>query len=361
MPRAFILSAKPALSRILSRIISTDISEKASEVVELSPAVDRFSPAAICLEGEFSKALSSLPSSSLDAQARMVQEGVHHHQATVAYCLKNALIADGSTYCGICYSNESNVKRRPLLAGVHNSYETLQLSSNLGSEIFFGHWLLDGTCQEIIAQDRGMGSVVHKRPPRFHEPGYRSILDLHPIEERVAQIGELWIVDDRGINDYKLARFSKILERIKKISDSESGQPEYIFLARRGGVDRNLSNELVLGEILERHGFHFVDCTNMSPFEIVKTFSAARIVVSVEGSHQSHAVLAMPSGGAIITVQPPTRVNLIAYRRFCDFKKIRQAFIIGEPQKNGFRVDPKKLLELIDLTLAVLSKNIEWT
>ena len=351
MRRKFSASVQPVISRLLKRVIQPKISENASEVIELSPATTRFSPSAICLEEEFSRAISSVPSSSLKEMSKMIPEGEHHHRPTLAFCLEKALVADGSTYCGTFYSNESSVKRRPLIVGYLNCYEVMQLSSSAGSEIFFGHWLLDGMCHEMIAQDRNMESLIHRRPPRFHEPGYREIFDLHPIEERVAHVDKLWVVDDRGVNDYKLLRFSQILDRVKQAVRPVADQPKYIFLARRGGVGRNLVNENDLAEVLQNYGFYFVDCSNMSPIEIIEKFSAAQIVVSVEGSHQSHAVLSMPRHGAIVSIQPPDHVNLMSYRAFCDFKSIRQAFIIGELQDGGFRVDTDRILKLIDLTI----------
>lgn len=92
----------------------------------------------------------------------------------------------------------------------------------------------------------------------------------------------------------------------------------------------------------------------MSPLDIVKCFSNARLVISVEGSHQSHAVIAMPSGGVLLTIQPPTGVNLAAYKFFCDYKDIRSAFIIGDRTKDGFDVDITRLSRLLEIVSAFI-------
>jgi hypothetical protein len=74
----------------------------------------------------------------------------------------------------------------------------------------------------------------------------------------------------------------------------------------------------------------------------------------VEGSVQNHCLLAMPTGSTLLAIQPPKRFNAFS-KTFADLLGINWAYVVAEPDENGFRLSVKRLLETLDVVTKVAS------
>ena len=75
---------------------------------------------------------------------------------------------------------------------------------------------------------------------------------------------------------------------------------------------------------------------------------SARIVVAVEGSALAHAMVAMPSGGCIVTIQPSNRFSS-AFKSVAEFAGILFAYIVAEASGQQLRLSTERLLRLLEV------------
>lgn len=352
---SLVLSLAPIISRLNARFAGNiDISGFANDRIELAPSCVRYSPRIISLPGESLRATGTMAHTNMEVMRALEPEGEHVHGATIAYRLDNALIADGCYYCGLHYGvGRPNERRRPLILDHAEDFGEAQLSTDMSSDIYFGHWLCDGLCTELLAIRRGMPGVTYKRPIGQHEAGYRNLLQIAGNAVTLAKIEKFWVVDDRGINRDREGRFLELRARLEANITPSLGSPCVFILRGTSGVARKLINEKEIADALAKKGFDIVDPMILSAEETAQRLSVATLVVSVEGSHSSHALLAMPSGGAIIIIQPPERF-LHSWKFFADIAGLRYGFVVADPHPEGFTLDPDRLFSVVDLVATVV-------
>jgi capsular polysaccharide biosynthesis protein len=108
-------------------------------------------------------------------------------------------------------------------------------------------------------------------------------------------------------------------------------------------------NEIELAEHLrERRGFRILDVTRDDVPTIVAGCAGARVVIGVEGSNLAHGLITMQTGGALVTLQPPDRFSGVL-KRTTDMAGMDFAFVVGQAEPGGFRVDPVEVERTLDL------------
>jgi len=119
---------------------------------------------------------------------------------------------------------------------------------------------------------------------------------------------------------------------------------------RRGklGAGRSLINENEVAKDLEANGFRVIAPEVMDARDVVSILSAAECVVCVEGSAQQHALIAMPAGGTLLSIQPPFRFNTIG-KVIADRIGVTFAFVVAEPEGDGFKIGSDRILKTLDL------------
>lgn len=280
-------------------------------------------------------------------------EGDHLHGATVAYRYDDALLADGCFYSNGHYGvGTPEESRRPIILSNAEFYDEAQLSTDVACETWFGHWLCDGLSTELLAIDREIPGLIYKRPARPHEPGYRQLLAMHSRAVTLAKVRRLWVVNDRGINHNRAARFRRLRSKVRNsVGVATTGAPGVYISRGSSGLRRNLVNEAAIEETLSGIGFDVIDPMEMSTMAIAERLHSTKVVVSIEGSQRNHALLAMPSGGAIIDIQPPQRF-VHGRKFFGDIARIRNGFVVADFHPEGFWLEPDRLLRTIDLVVA---------
>ena len=114
------------------------------------------------------------------------------------------------------------------------------------------------------------------------------------------------------------------------------------------GDRRLLVNEHEMADVLGRRGFNILDPERLSVAEIMGSALGAEIVCGVEGSHLVHGLFSMADSAAMLVIQPPHRFNNL-FKDYTDCLGMRYAFVVAEPQDDGFAVDVDRLGRTLDL------------
>jgi len=340
------LSFRPAWSRLRAKLgRAGPLVERALEIREIEPATTWECEPPIALPGEldrvrdyFGSAEDQLPR----LMARSRAEG-----PTLSYRFRDALLADFTVYSGDRYLVVRSGSKRPVLTRTPKYFEEAQLCSTNCTETYFGHLLRDGLPLELLANQRDMPGLTFEHRPWAHELEYRLLLGLPSNSVSHACVGTLWLVDERALNAGWASRFGTLRDRLRAAVEPSGNK--HIFVRRgRAGETRNLVNEDEISKRLIASGFSEIAPEGMSAAAIASALRDAEVVVTVEGSAQNHALLAMPSGAALITIQPPNRFNSIG-KTIGDPFGIRFGFTVADPAENGFHLDFDRLRATLDL------------
>lgn len=347
-----IVSAAPTWQRLRSKIHSVKaMPELAIERIEIAPGLEVEEKPALALPNEFDLVEKTRDYTSIDKEAIILKGGARYHLPTIAYRYRNALLADGTIYVRGGYEAITSRRRRPLIVDQAEEYSNAMICADMGSDLFFGHWLCNALAKELLASELHLEPINQPHPLRIHEAGYRSILGLQAQLPNVARIENMLLVDDRGYNQHHVRRFLELRARMR--AQSGASGPEMVYLSRGqlAVSGRGIRNDPAVEAALQSLGFIVLYPEDMSAAEIHAALSHARIIVAVEGSALAHAQLAMPAGGAIIAIQPSNRFST-AHKSAADAAGIRFGYLIAKAEGEGLTVDIKRLCETIELVTA---------
>lgn len=342
--------AVPVISRLLGRAgLGASFTDQIVETVEVAAAERIYSPGIVSLPSESSRATGTMAHTTLEAIRGLEKEGDFPHGATLAHRVQGAILADGCVYASTSHRVVTpQVQRRKLLPRQASCHDEAQLCSDISSELYFGHWLLDGLCTERLAIERRLTGVVFDGTPSTHKQAYREICTVSSTRIDYAFVDRLWLIDDRGLNSARMTRWLALRASVRAMAEQAQG-PRLVYLARSGGaINRNLVNGKEVERMLDRLGFVTIDPMLFDTMSLAKLLSQARIVVSVEGSHQSHALMAMPTGGALVTIQPADRF-LHSYLFFANAAGIRCAFVVAERLSGDYQLSVDRLRQTLNL------------
>jgi capsular polysaccharide biosynthesis protein len=336
----------PVTSRLRAKWSgSATLREGASEVIELSPAIDREQARAISLPAEFDRVVSFQNETTPEIEFKRLQQGVFRHGPTVVYRLDNAVVGDGTLYFKGGY-HVIKSGSRSILPRMRDQFADAMLCTNNVVERYFGHWLNDGLTLEMLAKEMSLEGIVLKHKPWLHEPGYRKLSELCAVQTEFTSVDRLMVVDDRGINDSWISRAKKLREKFRKAVKRVG--PKRVMLSRGSlGAARQLVNKSDVQEALQQFGFEIVSPESESAANLVNKLASAEIVVVVEGSAQSHCTFALPGGSTVLTIQPANRFTAVSKDR-ADAVGLNWAFVVADPRHEGFHLPIDRLLRTLD-------------
>lgn len=347
----------PVVARLRGRLWGNPaLSTKASEIIELAPAVDREQRAAIALPGEFARVIGVQEETTFGIELLRLREGRSRHGPTIAYRIDNAVLRGGTLYFGGGYQVIHRAKERLPRHSNQDHFLEMQLCSNYVIEHYFGHWVTDGLVLELLAAQQSLRGLKLAGTSWLHEAAYRELCHLDVERSDNARVDRLWVIDDRGINDGWISRIEELRRRVQ--SKIRRHGTKLVMLTRGSlGVPRNLVNSDELYEALDRLGFEIIDPESETALSMVEKLSRAEMAIGVEGSAQNHCWLAMPARSTFVAIQPPTRFNLHGKMR-ADAIGINYAFVVADPYPNGFYLPVERLLRTIDeVTRVTAARN----
>jgi hypothetical protein len=216
---------------------------------------------------------------------------------------------------------------------------------------WFGTWLMEDCVTYALACDEGIPVTTApsaKFPLFTQAPAYEDWLGMQPLRLRGAFFRELVLFDDLSNNRSRHLRYQAMGEKL--LSHVRYSSHPGVFILRGGDGDlRLLRNELELAEHLRKtRGFRALDPLKTDVPTIVATCAGARVVIGVEGSQLVHGVNVLPSGGSLLTLQPPNR--FVSYYKFLTDRDYQHfGFVVGTPEGNGFKISLEEVERTLDL------------
>lgn len=301
---------------------------------------------AIYLANDLDKVTAVMADTSWEQEMQRIKGGEVEHAATLAYCISDCVLLDGSLYKGAV--RQPLTKQSPPFLTSNNVQPIPQgvLASTFYGSLYFGHWITDDLTMYLAAEALGT-PIQPARKPYGHEPGYLNLLNIRPHNVTRAHFDNLTLLDDFSQNSYKYQRYQELRSRLQ-ISSTTANPGGQIFI-RRGqqGAARELTNAGQIEQVLQANGFEIIDPEQSTVREIVSTVLGARVVVGLEGSHMSHCFYTMAQNGGLCLLQPPFRFNNVL-KNYTDCLGISYGFVVGRETDGGFVIDPNELLKVID-------------
>jgi capsular polysaccharide biosynthesis protein len=295
---------------------------------------------------ETTRILGVAQGSTMALQMGRVMGGRVEHAATTACLLRDAWLCGGHVVLPTC-THRVGTRALPWFSDAGApTLGSAALASTAYGVRFFGHWMLDDLPLMLAAGQFGqLVDVIADRSP--HQFEYQRLLGLSTQTCLDARVRELVVLDDIGQNEYKAARLEELRRRMIEPL-APSSHAGVMVLRKDTGVSRRLTNEMDIAQRLSAQGFTIVSPMESSVDDMVKVFTGAKVVVGVEGSHLTHALLCMPPGSTLVTIQPPERFDAVL-KDWCDCKGVRYGFVVGEPATDGFSVSHEKLDQLLQM------------
>ncbi len=355
----------PLLKRMLKRTVSggaLDIKTLASKTWTLCPAEQAHTPPAIHLPGEIDRIKSVSPWRELDAELASIRGGQVHHACSEAHLLEDVELVGAFLYKGAAVSQSGFGKRQWRVSGavpLERYTESHLITSHMGSH-FFGTLLLDDYPLSLLPPE-GTHRLQMCTQPSQHNAQYRELLELpmSPAVQR-ARIDRLILYTDFAQNSLKVKRHEVLRAKLRKNCPRTATFSAGVYLRRgRSGELRLLENETQIEEMLAGMGFDIVDPMALTAKEISSRTLDAPLVVSVEGSHLSHAIFSASETATFVVLQPPDRLCM-TYKEYTDqMGSMRFAFLVGDRSAHGFTVKPDHLKRLLDLVAKTAQRTVD--
>lgn len=335
--------------RVLARRVPP-ITSLATESWILCAAEQRESAPAVHLPGAIEKVTALSPWRSWEDELALIHGGPGTHSASTAHLVTNVDLVGAHLYKGAAKAQPGFGAERWMLPPVATEeVESGNLVTSAEGSHFFGPLLqCDFPLELIAADDPGNFSMTTK--PYEHAGGYRALLGLPEIRRlQRAHIRRLVIYTDFAQNSYKASRYAELRRRIRdRIRPSGRAASRGVYLQRGGtGEPRILDNEPEVIEYLDALGFEIVVPASLSAAEIATRTLDAPIVISVEGSHLSHAIYSLADRGTMLVLQPPDRFAM-PYKEYTDAMDMRFAFLVGEKSPGGFRIRVDEIGQMLE-------------
>lgn len=335
------------INYLLKRLIHGrgDIADIADERIEIYPSTNSFVQPSHFFENELQNILKYHPETTQKIEMLRIKGGPVVHQATICWQINNAYISDNAIYkknfkkiFPKCISPEKKV--------LVNNDELALVSSYQGIK-YFGHWLRDDVITYIAAKQ--FGQPINFPTPSWPDKRiYSDVFDQCWNQHYLGKIKTLSIFQDFAQNDYRLERYKQLrsLVRAKYNSAKNNG---YIYLKRglTGANVRNLVNEEKLIETLEKYNFTILDITQHSLEYLIENLLDAKLVITLEGSHQNHVLYTLADSGSLIILQPPNLFNNSA-KDWCNVLGFKHGLSICKATEEGFVVNIETIIKLIE-------------
>lgn len=332
-----------------------DIRELASRSWTLCPVEPALNGPAIHLPGAMDKIINLSPWRTEAVEQGLIKGGAGEHAASTAHLLENVDLVGPCLYLGAAKSQAGFGTEPRLLRGLgpcQDLHEAHLVTSNYGSH-FFGMLIADDFPLALLPAETDL-RIGMTSQPSFHEADYRRLVKLPTISRLThARIRRLIVYTDFAQNSLKEQRYRILRARLRETLSTSAIDPAPGVYIRRGttGERRLLVNGAAVEQVLADRGFKIIDITRMDAETIARATLDARIVVGVEGSHLAHGIFSAHDDATYVVLQPPQRFDL-TFKEYTDRLNMRYAFLVGEPDPEGFTVSPDELSRLLDIVEA---------
>jgi len=311
---------------------------------------------AIYLPGQMEKVIDYRPTDTIsittkETEVRAATSTNVTYAPTIAYHIKNAVLFDGCIYVG---RFKHPISDRSLFKGNgarEPSYiKSCGLASTYLGTKYFGHWLLDDCTKYLLAEE--FGAPLSLRMPAYgHLQQYQTYFSQNWACIDRAYIDHLVVFQDFSQSSFKRKRY-EILRKRLQFHFPERAPSTFVYLKRGNtGVARTIENENEIVDSLTKRGFLIADVATDGLDKLIRTLSSAKIVVSLEGSHNDHCALVCPEDSALLILQPADRFAAFQ-RAWSECLGMRYGFVVGDARSAGYYFSTSEILQTVDLLLA---------
>lgn len=346
MMRRFLSRGYPVINKVLAWAgRQRSLEEAAVDVEEICAAEEGMSSPVFIADGDWNKVSGFAPGSSRELQLQRVVGGLLRHEATLRFSFRNVLATPAGFFTlGASLNRAGKIDFRTVLFGPIPTYPRGFYALPSIAMIYFGHWVNDALPSTLLCRP---DEVIYLpfNPGWSHAARYLELLEIDAVREHTVFFREMSFCVDIGQNENRRKRQRMIRRQIQRcfLPAETAG----VFI-RRGtsGTRRYLKNENEIALRLSERGFSV--CSSTDPLDLIlRATCGAKIVVSIEGSHISHALPSVADNAHFIIINPADQFNAV----FNDYMPAfggRMSTVVALPRGDGYAVNIAALLDLID-------------
>jgi capsular polysaccharide biosynthesis protein len=214
--------------------------------------------------------------------------------------------------------------------------------------------LRDDCIQYLLAERTGAALAI-RSPISDQQSQYAGYFGQDWTPTNRAVVDELIIYQDFSQNSLKRERYEILSRHIAQRFPNVGGRQKLVYL-RRGttGLPRLIENEAEFQEALVKNGFEILDVACDSLSHILSTLRHAKLVVSIEGSHNAHCCFSLEAGCGLLVLQPPDRFTAV-HRHWTECVGVHFGFVVGSKATHGYRFSTLEVLSTIEKMLQRIS------
>lgn len=338
----------PFIAPMIRRISQAD----GVTVEELQPEETEVLPPAAILPGQIDRVTSTDGLSPLEYHLQSLTATTFRHAPVLRKMAKNAIVA----FDGFATARHSRRYSSALFAQVLGqslaSVNRLRYCHEALASRHFGHWLTDAMLESLIDGPE-LGDLWMPAPRKWHHAAhYQQILDLPSVDADLVFARELIFYQDFGQGSHKRARYAKIRRALHARHGAATGA-ECVFISRGNtGAARLIRDQARLVDELVRHNWTIVEVSTASVDQLQTALCSARIVVSIDGSHLTHAQLSLTPGSVLIVLVPHDRFTTV-HLDYANANRISAGFVVLEGSAGeGYVLNWDEVMRTIDLSTA---------
>lgn len=343
------ISAEPLLAMLRRRLglRPPDLAVRAVESWDIAPGALVEVPPALALPGMAERIRATEFATLPEVLRAFAGSPAEWHGPTRGFRLRDVTLHDGRL---AARGAEHHLRRRRGLPfhgrlpelGAAAIYETWVANR------WFGNWLTDSCLTHGLAAASGLPplATADAKPP--HGPEYEALLGMAPRRAEAGHFDELVLFDDLPDNPAKRLRAAALRARLWSQVPKPAPCLGVMLLRGSSGDRRVLQNEMALAETLATRGFLVLDPMRETAARLAQVLAGAAVAVGVEGSQMTHALLALPPGATLVTIQPPDR-TCASLKTLGERFGLRFGYVVAEGRAGSYRIDPQEVCRTLDL------------
>lgn len=306
------------------------------------------------LPGQLDRVRAACPGSTLGAELDKIRAPFVEHAAVERRMVRGALVNGTDVLSLRGRLPGLGMRGAVAMVGRWERWGRVLYAGTPATQRWFGHWVHDGLSTALLGS--GYEAVTLPTPSGWqHAFELDRALGFGVSRPLRGWVDELSYCIDYGQGSLKRARYARLREDWRIALGSpprRSGHRVYLRRGDRGEKARRLEGAARFEDELRGYGFRVVDHLEHSATELARELLDAEVVVSVDGSHVVHALMAMKAGGVVISLVEADRftTNLAG---IVDGFGMRNGLVVLEGTgSTGYRVDVAEVLRTLDRALA---------
>ncbi len=221
------------------------------------------------------------------------------------------------------------------------------------------HFFIDTLAQIQICDQMQLPDDIPLIVPHYYNQGdfVKAYLQHFPLrrqiivqqKEEYLHVDELYVAKDVFCNDVYPAIRQNIIKSDIAASQPDTPSPERLFIKRKEGLRRSLSNAAVIEEIAAAAGFTVIDPGAYTWLQQVKLFSEARDIIGLHGAGLTNILFCRNNDVRLLELFPGNGYGPEHYKSMCIGLGYTYASLngMGFDSNQQFAINPDECREKI--------------